>query len=64
MANQTKQSFYDIIYSSDDNGWYCTVYNRQGKDLYETCVCDTRNEAVRLALEQYPKAMLIKVIED
>jgi len=63
MANQTK-TFYDVIYSPDDDGWYCSVYNKQGKDLYNTCVCDTRKEAVSLIRPKYPQAILIKVIED
>ena len=63
MAKQTN-TFYDVVFSPDDDGWYCSAYNRRGEDLYETGVCDTRKEAEKLLMVKYPEATLIKVIDN
>jgi hypothetical protein len=41
--------YYDLIYSEDDGGYYCDVYDRQGKDCFQTGLHATKEAAIQEA---------------
>lgn len=51
-----KRLFYDAVYSEDDGGWYCQVYDKKGHDVYETSVHPNRPEAVAEVHIKHPQA--------
>jgi hypothetical protein len=62
-ARQKNRLFFDVIYSSDDGGWYCTAFDKSGKDVDDTDIMLTKEEAIKAILKKYPNATLIKVID-
>lgn len=48
--------YYDLVYSSDDNGYYCEVYNNKGIEAFTTEVYSDEESAIRVTLNKYPHA--------
>ena len=57
MANQTQLNiFYDIVYSSDDGGYYYQVFTREGGDLYTSDTFTTQQKTEQDLRKRYPAA--------
>ena len=54
--------YYDIIYSEDDGGYYCEIYNQQGKDLHTTELYPTQKQAEQAVLKFSKTAEFVRLI--
>ena len=55
--------YYDLIYSSDDNGYYCEIYNSKGIEAFTTEVYSDKESAIRATFVKYPDAECLNRIE-
>ena len=65
MANQAEtidRTFYDLVHSPDDGGWYAEVFSSKSPSLvfYETGIFPTRQKTIDDVTEHYPTAELLK----
>jgi len=65
MTNQTEtigRTFYDLVYSPDDGGWYAEVFGSKKPSLvfYETSILPTRQQTINDVMSHYPTAELLR----
>ncbi len=55
--------YYDLIYSSEETGYYCEVYDSKGIEAFTTEVYSDKESAIRITLNKYPNAECLNKIE-
>ena len=43
--------FIEVVYSPDDGGTYCMIFNKNGQDIDETDIYKFRNNAIGRAMQ-------------